>query len=62
MPGTIYSLQYPRLLQNNAELAHYIVGNHYQWNALAAGTGEAATEEQATGSICPKGVEVARIQ
>ncbi len=41
--------------QNNAELAHYIVGNHYQWNAATAGTGEAATEEQATGSICPKG-------
>lgn len=40
---------------NGDELAHYIVGNHYQWNAATAGTGGSITEGQATSSICPKG-------
>lgn len=35
--------------------AHYILGNHYQWNAATAGTGGTITSGQATGSICPKG-------
>ncbi len=35
--------------------AHYIVGNHYQWNAATAGTGGSITSGQATSSICPKG-------
>ena len=35
--------------------AHYIVGNHYQWNAATAGTGGTITSGQATSSICPKG-------
>ena len=35
--------------------AHYIVGNHYQWNAATAGTGGSIMERQATSSICPKG-------
>ncbi len=37
------------------ELAHYIIGNHYQWNAATAGTGGTITSGQATSSICPKG-------
>lgn len=40
---------------NNDELAHYIVGNHYQWNAATAGTGGTITSGQAASSICPKG-------
>ena len=35
--------------------AHYILGNHYAWNAATAGTGGSITSGQATGSICPKG-------
>lgn len=35
--------------------AHYLLGNHYQWNAATAGTGETITGGQATSSICPKG-------
>ncbi len=35
--------------------AHYILGNHYQWNAAAAGTGGSVSSGQATSSICPKG-------
>lgn len=35
--------------------AHYILGNHYQWNAATAGTGGSITGGQASGSICPKG-------
>jgi uncharacterized protein (TIGR02145 family) len=35
--------------------AHYILGNHYQWNAATAGTGGLITSGQATNSICPKG-------
>lgn len=34
--------------------AHYLVGNHYQWNAATAGTGGTLTSGQASGSICPK--------
>ena len=34
--------------------AHYLVGNHYQWNAATAGTGGTLTNGQASGSICPK--------
>ena len=41
--------------QNKDENAHYIVGNHYQWNAATAGTGGSITSGQATSSICPKG-------
>lgn len=40
---------------NGDPLAHYILGNHYQWNAAAAGTGGTITSGQASGSICPKG-------
>jgi len=40
---------------NGDPLAHYILGNHYQWNAATAGTGGAITSGQATSSICPKG-------
>ncbi len=35
--------------------AHYLVGNHYQWNTATAGTGGTITSGQANGSICPKG-------
>ena len=35
--------------------AHYLVGNHYQWNTATAGTGGTITSGQASGSICPKG-------
>lgn len=35
--------------------AHYILGNHYQWNAATAGTGGSITSGTATSSICPKG-------
>ena len=41
--------------RNGDELAHYILGNHYQWNAATAGTGDTVTGGQATNSICPKG-------
>lgn len=37
------------------ENAHYILGNHYQWNAVTAGTGGTISSGQAAGSICPKG-------
>jgi uncharacterized protein (TIGR02145 family) len=40
---------------NNDEFAHYVLGNHYQWNAATAGTGGTITDGQATSSICPKG-------
>ncbi len=40
---------------NNDANAHYIVGNHYQWNAATAGTGGTITSGQAISSICPKG-------
>lgn len=35
--------------------AHYLVGNHYQWNTATAGTGGTITSGKASGSICPKG-------
>lgn len=35
--------------------AHYLIGNHYQWNTATAGTGGTITSGQASGSICPKG-------
>ncbi len=35
--------------------AHYILGNHYQWNAATAGSGAWITDGQAQDSICPKG-------
>lgn len=35
--------------------AHYLVGNHYQWNTATAGTGGTIKAGQASGSICPKG-------
>lgn len=35
--------------------AHYLVGNYYQWNAATAGTGGTIWDENAGGSICPKG-------
>ncbi len=41
--------------QNKDENAHYIVGNHYQWNAATAGTGGSIISGQAISSICPKG-------
>ncbi len=34
--------------------AHYILGNHYQWDAATAG-GEITANGQASSSICPKG-------
>lgn len=40
---------------NNDANAHYILGNHYQWNAVTAGTGGAITSGEATSSICAKG-------
>lgn len=40
---------------NSDTNAHYILGNHYAWNAATAGTGGSVTSGQATGSICPKG-------
>lgn len=39
---------------NKDELAHYILGNHYQWNAATAGTGASITNSNASSSICPK--------
>jgi uncharacterized protein (TIGR02145 family) len=41
--------------QNGDVNAHYILGNHYQWNTATAGTGGTITSGQASGSICPKG-------
>lgn len=40
---------------NGETNAHYIVGNHYQWNAATAGTGGTITSGQASSSIRPKG-------
>ena len=40
---------------NNDELAHYIAGNHYQWDTATAETGGSITEGQAASSICPRG-------
>lgn len=40
---------------NNAEKAHYVLGNHYTWNTATAGTGDLKTSGQAENSICPKG-------
>ena len=40
---------------NGETEAHYILGNHYQWNAATAGTGESIKSGQASSSICPKG-------
>ena len=42
-------------VQNQDELAHYIVGNHYQWNAATAGSGGSITTGDTPSSICPKG-------
>lgn len=39
---------------NNEEEAHYILGNHYQWNTATAGTGGVISSGQATDSICPR--------
>ena len=40
----------------NADInAHYILGNHYSWNAATAGTGGEIYSGQASDSICPKG-------
>ena len=49
---TTYST--PTSANGNAD-AHYILGNHYQWNAATAGTGGSIKSGQAAGSICPKG-------
>ncbi len=35
--------------------AHYLLGNHYAWGTVTAGSGSVATGEQAGSSICPKG-------
>ena len=35
--------------------AHYILGNHYQWNTVTAGTGGTIAGGRAESSICPKG-------
>ncbi len=43
------------ITQNGDISAHYILGNHYAWNAATAGTGGSITSDQATNSICPKG-------
>lgn len=43
------------VVANGDENAHYILGNHYQWNAATAGTGGTISSGQAAGSICPKG-------
>lgn len=40
---------------NGDKLAHYILGNHYQWNAATAGTGGMIVSGEANGSICPAG-------
>ena len=40
---------------NGESDAHYILGNHYQWNAATAGSGGDITEGQAGSSICPRG-------
>lgn len=42
-------------ISGNTYNAHYLVGNHYTWNAATAGTGGTITGADATGSICPKG-------
>jgi len=52
-PGQFSSYVTPTT-NNGSEDAHYILGNHYNWLAATAGSGEQATSE-ATGSICPKG-------
>jgi uncharacterized protein (TIGR02145 family) len=47
---------YPTPTSANGDInAHYILGNHYQWNSATAGTGIATVSDRATSSICPKG-------
>ncbi len=43
-----------RTVVGNEYDAHYLIGNHYQWNTATAGTGGLITSGEATGSICPK--------
>lgn len=43
------------VIANKDADAHYILGNHYQWNAATAGTGGTIASGQANSSICPKG-------
>ena len=43
------------VIDGNKYDAHYLTGNYYQWNAATAGTGDAITDEDADGSICPRG-------
>lgn len=40
---------------DNTSNAHYILGNHYQWNAATAGSGGSISSGNASSSICPKG-------
>ncbi len=49
-----------QLYDNNAENAHYLVGNYYQFNTLTAGSGDIGENQQSTSSICPKGWTLAR--
>ena len=37
---------------------HYLIGNYYQWNTATAGTGGTITNQDAEGSVCPKGWEL----
>ncbi len=43
------------VIDGNKYDAHYLTGNYYQWNAATAGTEDAITDEDADGSICPRG-------
>lgn len=53
--ASFYSDNGKVVIVGNKYDAHYLVGNHYQWNTATAGTGGVITSGQASGSICPKG-------
>lgn len=53
-PNMFAALSTPTSVDGNLN-AHYLLGNHYQWNAATAGTGGTITSNQATNSICSKG-------
>lgn len=53
-PGHFTAYTTPTFVNGDIN-AHYILGNHYQWNAATAGTGGSITSGIASSSICPKG-------
>lgn len=53
-PGQFTAYATPTFANGDVN-AHYILGNHYQWNAATAGTGGSIISGTAASSICPKG-------